>query len=255
MLDALGMVDDQFADFKMPKLRALLSLLALYYAKGRLLQKELINLKDIASFMSRNNLADVYGDMSKQEKAHFKDLFTPAPEDVDNDDSEVEMANLFGMQTRKDLKNARLAPQGVRNEVYHRDHQDAEEHRELNPKLFDILTKLKTGNDLISDTQESSIHEINSRNFGNNASIKGINSHFDIGKSDHAQNRKGLFLEMRAMKHKVPWYEWRQIAQATHAMITEANIPDEDDDDDDDDASDVASQSDSEVESLEDGDN
>lgn len=169
------------------KIRGVLGLLASYHIRERRTTRPLKNLKNIASFMLRNHLGEVCQALSDDEKEIWKDML-----------ADGRMAKAFGY-----ADNA-----GLRERFFRFDFWSTN----TNWTIQTLLTELITGSDRIANIGAHSMHSLTGTNYQDK--LMNATSQFDIGKaSPHKGARSGVFLELRKLKSKVPWTQWRGFAK------------------------------------------
>lgn len=192
---------------KFPHLRAILHILGSYAALGTKVQSEqTAQLKNTAAFMSRNNLHEVYELMSPAEKRLYAAMLA-------EEQGPGSMAAAFGLANLQTLGTTKLLRHGAMGwgQV----------------TLGQILQNLPEV-DIMGDTDsQKSIHKLNASTV--RKYLSDADNQFDIGPSQTqgvqsgAVERKGLFLELRAIKRDVPWDQWKDVALSVFDLVRQIN--------------------------------
>ncbi|MFO0578521.1 MAG: hypothetical protein U1A78_31335 [Polyangia bacterium] len=194
----------QHADLsKLPRLRAVLQILASYAALGTQIQtSKTPQVKNVAAFMSRSNLHEVYKIMSPLEKRTYKTLLA-------EQEGDGSMAAAFGLASLDALRATKLLRKDAMNWGQY--------------TLFDILDNLPERDLFGQNDSQKSIHKVDDTTY--RTLLTDATSQFDIGTSS-AQGqvqRKGLFMELRAIKREVPWTQWKVLALSIFDQVRRLN--------------------------------
>mgnify|MGYP002147292169 CR=1 FL=1 len=188
---------------KLPRLRAVLQILASYAALGTQIQtSKTPQVKNVAAFMSRSNLHEVYKIMSPLEKRVYQTMLA-------EQEGNGSMAAAFGLASLDALRATKLLRKDAMNWGQY--------------TLFNILDNLPERDLLGQNDSQKSIHKVDDITY--RTLLTDATSQFDIGTSS-AQGqvqRQGLFMELRAIKREVPWTEWKGLALAIFDQVRGLN--------------------------------
>lgn len=178
-------------------LLALVKLLAAYVANGRMLGDDTANLKNIAPFMLRNSVLDLYGLLSEKEKEVFGSLQAKTKVGL-GEDYRKSMAYALSYGSNAKYRAASFAPHGVS--------APDDGWTGVDPNTLtvtQIVDGIIAGRDYIREATDSvGIHKLKLGDMGGD-----VESTTDIG-----GDRSGILVELRRLPKRVPYPKWRDLA-------------------------------------------
>jgi hypothetical protein len=175
-------------------LLGVLELMASYIAYGTKTQTAEVTFhKYVAVVMSRSSLHEVYSRLNAAEKVLYETMLADGT-----------MATALGFESTAQMNRTDLFSRGVKA-------------GKGNLKVGDMVKSLPEKDLLAEHAVDQGIHAVTAENY--ETKLTNIKGPYDIGSSKSSHNRKGMFVELRKLKGRVPWDEWRNIATLTFDMI------------------------------------
>lgn len=193
-------------DSPSPRLRALLNVLVSYAAISQLQSRKTKYAKNIAAFMSRGNLSKLYNAMTPADQKIYQLMLS-------KDNGVGSMAALFDCDNAAALNGLKIFPKGL------------SEKKQAVTLTYGKLLKTLPQQDLIAALDDASIHVSEDK-------MK-PRWDFDVGDTEQTKDdkklgmeqRRGMWLELRALRYEVPWPEWRGLALQVFRTVRALNSP------------------------------